>query len=109
MRRSLVSSTSPASATLAASAAAALCVALAAAPLACGPSMGPAASARPPLATEWLDRAKKSYRAADFDDAREAAAHAIAVAPNDPEARELAGHIALVRLDYAEVLRLTEG
>jgi hypothetical protein len=76
---------------------------------ACGPSLGPAASARPPLATEWLERAKKSYRGADFDDARDSAAHAIAVAPNDSEARELAAHIALVRLDYAEVLRLTEG
>src|SRR5580658_5934505 len=97
MRRPLVSFTS--------AALAALC----AAPLACGPSMGPAASARPPLATEWLDRAKKSYRAADFDDARDSAARAIAVAPNDSEARELAAHIALVRLDYAEVLRLTEG
>src|SRR5580658_3330325 len=83
--------------------------ALSAASSACGPALGPAASARPPLATEWLDRAKKSYRAADFDDARDSAARAIAVAPNDSEARELAAHIALVRLDYAEVLRLTEG
>src|SRR5580658_2708261 len=83
--------------------------ALSAASSACGPALGPAASARPPLATEWLDRAKKSYRAADFDDARDSAARAIAVAPNDSEARELAAHVALVRLDYAEVLRLTEG
>ena len=84
-------------------------LALCAASVACGSSFGPAGSARPPLATEWLDRAKKSYRAADFDDARDAAAHAIAVAPNDSEARELAAHVALVRLDYAEVLRFTEG
>jgi hypothetical protein len=76
---------------------------------ACGASMGPGASSRPPLATGWLDRAKKSYRAGDFDDAHDSAAHAIAVAPNDVEARELAAHIALVRLEYADVLRLTEG
>ena len=30
-------------------------------------------------------------------------------APNDPEPRELAARIALVRLDYPEVIRLTEG
>ncbi len=76
---------------------------------ACGASTGPAGVRPAPLATEWLDRAKKSYRAADFDDARDAAAHAIAVAPNDVEARELAARVALVRLDYPEVLRFTEG
>jgi hypothetical protein len=76
---------------------------------ACGPALGPAANARPPIANEWLERAKKSYRNADFDDARDAAAHAIAVVPNDSEARELAARIALVRLDYADVLRLTDG
>ena len=78
-------------------------------PLACGPSMGPLAPNRSPLATQWLDRSKVSYRAGDFDDARDAATHALAAAPSDPEARELAARIALVRLDYAEVLRQTEG
>jgi hypothetical protein len=80
-----------------------------ASPLACGPSMGPVSPNRSPLATQWLDRSKVSYRAGDFDDARDAAAHALAAAPSDPEARELAARIALVRLDYAEVLRQTEG
>ncbi len=76
---------------------------------ACGPSMGAQTPARPALATQWLERAKASYRAADFDDAREAARQALASAPNDGEARELAARIALVRLDYSDALKLTEG
>ena len=71
--------------------------------------MGAQSPARSPLATQWLERAKASYRAGDFDDARDAAEHALAAAPNDPEIRELSARIALVRLDYAEALRLTEG
>jgi hypothetical protein len=71
--------------------------------------MGPQAPNRSPLATQWLNRTKVSYRAGDFDDAREAVTHALAAAPNDPETREIAARIALVRLEYAEVIRLTEG
>lgn len=71
--------------------------------------MGPQAPNRSPLATQWLDRTKNSYRAGDFDDAHEAASHALAAAPNDAEAREIAARVALVRLDYPEVIRLTEG
>jgi hypothetical protein len=81
------------------------CVAVAA----CGSSLANQASVRPPLATQWFERAKTSYRAADFDDARDAARHAVGDAPNDPEIRELSARIALVRLDFAEALRLTEG
>ncbi len=83
----------------------AICVASAA----CGPSMGANSPNRSPLATQWLDRAKASYRNGDFDDAHDAAAHALAAAPNDPEARETGARIALVRLDYPEVIKLTEG
>lgn len=83
--------------------------ALALAPVACGPSVGPNAPTRPPLAQQWLDRAKASYRAADFDDARDAAGRALAAAPNDADVRELGARIALVRLDWAEALKLTEG
>jgi hypothetical protein len=71
--------------------------------------MGPQAPNRSPLATQWLDRSKVSYRAGDFDDAREAATHALAAAPNDVETREIGARVALVRLDYPEVIRLTEG
>ena len=35
--------------------------------------------------------------------------HALAAAPHDAEIREMAARIALVRLDYPEVIRLTEG
>jgi hypothetical protein len=84
-------------------------VAICSAALACGSSLGPQAPARSPAASQWLERARASYRAADFDDARDAARHALEAAPNDPEIRELAARAALVRLDYAEALRLTEG
>ncbi|HLK37837.1 MAG TPA: tetratricopeptide repeat protein [Polyangiaceae bacterium] len=76
---------------------------------ACGPSLGPHASTRPPLATQWLDRAKTSYRAGDFDDAHESARQALVAAPSDSEIRELAARIALVRLELTDALRLTDG
>jgi hypothetical protein len=76
---------------------------------ACGPSLGTQGPARSPQAAQWFDRAKVSYRAADFDDARDSARHAIAVAPKDAEIRELSARIALVRLDFDEALKLTEG
>jgi hypothetical protein len=78
-------------------------------PPACGPASSPQSSTRSPIAAKWTERAKASYRAGDFDDARDAAAHALASAPNDAEVRELTGRIALVRLDYAEALRATDG
>ncbi|MGA7122438.1 MAG: tetratricopeptide repeat protein, partial [Polyangiaceae bacterium] len=86
-----------------------LFVALSSTPIACASSLGPQAPARASAATQWLDRARTSYRSADFDDARDAARHALETAPNDPEVRELAARIALVRLDFPEALRLTEG
>jgi len=76
---------------------------------ACGPSGDARSPTRAPLATQWLERAKASFRSGDFDDAREASRKALAAAPADPDARELSARIALVRLDYAEALRLTEG
>jgi hypothetical protein len=75
---------------------------------ACGSSLG-AGPARNPQAAQWFDRAKVSYRAADFDDARDSARHAITVAPQDAEIRELSARIAMVRLDFEEALKLTEG
>ena len=76
---------------------------------ACGPSLGAQGPARNPQAAQWFDRAKVSYRAADFDDARDSARHAITVAPQDAEIRELSARIAMVRLDFEEALKLTEG
>ena len=84
-------------------------LALGAASAACGSTVGPAGPVRAPMAAQWLDRAKVSYRTGDFDDARDSARHALGVAPSDGEIRELAARIALVRLDFDEALRLTEG
>lgn len=78
-------------------------------PMACGPSIGGGAPARAPLATQWFERAKVGYRNADFEDAGDAIKRALAAAPTDLEIRELAGRIALVRLDFAEALKQTEG
>jgi hypothetical protein len=82
-------------------------LALSAASPACASSLRHAE--RPPIATQWFERAKAAYRAGDFEDAGESAKHAIAAAPNDPEIRELSARLALVRLDYSDALRLTEG
>jgi hypothetical protein len=86
-----------------------LFVASCAAVAACGPSLANQGPVRAPLAAQWFERAKTSYRAADFDDARDSARHAVGAAPNDAEIRELSARIALVRLDFEEALRLTEG
>jgi hypothetical protein len=75
---------------------------------ACG-APGARAPQRPPLANQWIDRARASYRSGDFDDARDAAARALAASPDDGEARELAARVALVRLDFAEAIKLTDG
>jgi hypothetical protein len=76
---------------------------------ACGASVTSQGPARSPLAAQWFDRARSSYRGADFEDANDASKRALAAAPNDAEVRELAARVALVRLDFAEALRLTEG
>ncbi|MDP9150010.1 MAG: hypothetical protein M3O36_08740 [Myxococcota bacterium] len=75
---------------------------------ACGASMGGGRD-RAPLAAQWFDRAKASYRSGDFDDASEAVRRAGEAAPHDADIKELAARVALVRLDFAEALRLTEG
>src|SRR3984957_12937082 len=77
--------------------------------VACGSSLGNQGAARTPMAAQWFDRAKVSYRAADFEDARDAVRHASVAAPKDAEIRELSARIALVRLDFDEALRQTEG
>jgi|HubBroStandDraft_6_1064221.scaffolds.fasta_scaffold156951_2 hypothetical protein len=83
--------------------------AMSAAPAGCGPATGPQGTQRSPVATQWTERAKASYRTGDFDDARDSVRHALAAAPADVEVREIGARIALVRLDYAEALKLTEG
>ena len=75
----------------------------------CGPAFDPAHPPRPALAETWFKRAEKSYRAGDFDDATESVKSAIQAAPHDPGIRALGARIALTRLDFPEVIRLTEG
>jgi hypothetical protein len=75
---------------------------------ACG---GPTAKAptRTPLAEQWFTRSQASYKAGDFEDARDAAKSALQAAPNDPEVRLISARIALARLDYDDAVKLTEG
>jgi hypothetical protein len=84
-------------------------LALGAVLVACGATVGSQAPTRSPAANQWLERARASYRSGDFDDARDASRHALDTAPNDSEAKELAARVAMVHLDFAEALRLTEG
>jgi hypothetical protein len=81
---------------------------LALASLACG---GPEAntSGRTPVADKWLTRAQQSYRTGDVDDAATAVDGALKAAPQDNEVKLLAARVALARLEYAEVIKLTEG
>jgi hypothetical protein len=64
---------------------------------------------RSPLADKWLTRAKQSYRAGDFDDARAAAESALQAAPGDADARILGARIALAGLAFGDAIRLTQG
>ena len=76
---------------------------------ACGSSLGSQGPARTPVAGQWYERAHSSYRSGDFDDARDAIRHALTEAPADPEIRELAARVALVRLEFSDALHLSEG
>src|SRR5262249_53780957 len=71
----------------------------------CGGAQEPA---RAPLADKWLSRAQASFRAGDFEDAKQAAPSALEAAPKDAEVRLLNAKLALVRLDFAEALKLTQ-
>jgi len=77
--------------------------------LACGGPPEAKGPGREPLAEKWLTRAQTSFKAGDFEDARDAAKSALQASPNDPEARMMSARIALTRLDYDETLKLTEG
>jgi hypothetical protein len=76
---------------------------------ACGDGPDPNAPNRSQLADKWLNRAKQSYRSGDVDDASVAIDGAMKAAPRDREARLLAARIALAKLDFEQVVKLTEG
>jgi hypothetical protein len=85
-------------------------VVLAALPLlACGGPPDAKTGGRQPLAEKWLERAQMSFKAGDFEDARDAAKSALQAAPSDPDVRMMSARLALTRLDYDETLKLTDG
>jgi hypothetical protein len=75
----------------------------------CGPAGDANTPNRTPMAEKWLTRAKQSYRAGDFEDARQSADSALKAAPSDQDIRILNARIALAGLDYATALKLTQG
>ncbi len=64
---------------------------------------------RPKLAETWFRRAQHEFQEADFEDAHDSAQKALAIVPEDPEVRLIAGEVALASLEYSEVLRLLKG
>jgi hypothetical protein len=73
------------------------------------PDASSGSSSRPEKAETWYRRAGREYKEADFGEAHDSVAKALALVPDDPEVRLLAGEVALANLDYAEVLRLLKG
>jgi hypothetical protein len=69
----------------------------------------PNAPNRSPLAEKWLTRSRQSFRAGDFEDARQAADNALKAAPRDRDIRIQAARIALSGLEYAQAVKLTDG
>lgn len=78
---------------------------------ACGPSGSPTPQtpAWPAKAAQWFERAEKSFSDLDTDDARRSIDQTLALLPNEPKVRVLAGRIALADLDYARTARVLEG
>lgn len=80
-----------------------------AANVACGAFAGPVVPKRSALAEKWLTRAKASYKAGDFDDAKTSTTEALRVDPHDEEIRVVGARVALAHLDFGEAIRLTDG
>lgn len=73
-----------------------------------GPNSAAGAGVLNEKASQWLDRARASYRSADLDDARDAAQSALSNAPEHPDVKIAAARIHLARLEFAEVTRLLQ-
>jgi tetratricopeptide (TPR) repeat protein len=73
----------------------------------CGPE--PQSTPNVGMDEKWVARAKESYKSVDIDDAKNSVDEALRIDPRKPEARILAGQIALARLDFAGALKATEG
>lgn len=76
--------------------------------VACGPSSEPQSQAVV-LQEKWLKRAKESYAKGDMDDAHQASDEARRIDPKSEDAKLIAARVALARLEFAEVLRATDG
>ena len=63
----------------------------------------------PPLATKWFERADKSYRVGDIEDAELAIENAARLLPEDPKVRLLASQVALAQLEYDHCIDLLQG
>ncbi len=88
--------------------AAAAGAAIAATGAACGPVM-PEAAAWPPLGKKWYERADRSFRTGDVEDAEVAIENALRAAGEKEEVRLLAGRIALSRLEYDRAIQHLSG
>ena len=75
----------------------------------CGGPGDAKSGGRQPLAEKWFTRAQISFKAGDFEDARDAAKSAMQASPNDPEIRLMSARLSLARLDYGDAIKLTEG
>jgi hypothetical protein len=78
-------------------------------PSGCQTAESPTGGALSEQAVRWLERSQASYRAADLDDARDAAQSALTNAPNSPEVKAAAARVHLARLEFAEAKRLLQG
>ena len=78
---------------------------------ACSPvaSTGAQASDWPAKAVQWFERAEASYRDLDTEDARRSVEQTLAILPDEPKVRLLAGRIALASLDYDSCIAALKG
>jgi hypothetical protein len=71
--------------------------------------VGSPENGRSELAEKWYRNAQNEFREADFDEAHDSVAKALAIVPEDAQVRLLAAEVALAALDYAEVIRVLKG
>ena len=74
----------------------------------CG-AAGPHEAEWPPLAKKWFDRADRSFRQADIEDAQLAVDNALRIVPERQEVRLLAARVALAQLEHDRAIQLLRG
>ncbi len=63
----------------------------------------------PPIAKKWFERAERSFKTGDMEDAETSVGNALNADKQRPEIRLLAARIALAQLEYQKVLELLKG